>query len=164
MVHVRTGGVSVAAQVVHAVVFPVATRVGVVTWADMHHRHFCFSLALAAAVVVVVVVLAGSVVKVQSTKFFERFTGRSVARARRAAAITVGRTPAVAVVVAVAVAVRRRTPRRGAARPTHHASTAAVVVVATASRATVVLVRRTTQPTSRPAPPNLFALNEPELD
>ncbi|CAN0407397.1 unnamed protein product [Ectocarpus sp. 12 AP-2014] len=137
--------------------------VGRATWPGMHHRHFCFSLALATAVVVVVVVvLAGSVVKVQSTKFFERFTGRSVARARRAAAITVGRTPAVAVVVAVAV--RRRTPRRGAARPTHHASTAAVVVVATASRATVVLVRRTTQPTSRPAPPNLFALNEPELD
>ncbi|CAM9989380.1 unnamed protein product [Ectocarpus sp. 6 AP-2014] len=58
------------------------------------------------------------------------------------------------------MAVWRRTMRRGAARPTHHASTVTVVVVATTSRATV----RTTLPTSRPGPPNLFALNEPELD
>lgn len=36
MVHVHTGGVSVAVQVVHAVVFRVATRVGAVTWAHVH--------------------------------------------------------------------------------------------------------------------------------
>lgn len=38
MVHVHAGGVSVAVQVVHAVVFRVATRVGVVTWAHVPSR------------------------------------------------------------------------------------------------------------------------------
>ncbi|CAN0334431.1 unnamed protein product [Ectocarpus sp. 4 AP-2014] len=65
--------------------------------------------------------------------------------------------------MAMAMAVRRRAMRRGTARPTH-ASTAAVVVVATTSRATGLLVRGTTLPASRPRPPKLFALNEPELD